>query len=178
MVFFVKSLLTLLAPAVIVSALSVSRFSHDVHQPRELSQNGLPIVRRIPDSDDGSVDPDSDGSDGGGDPGYLSGTQYGQGTFFNTGLGACGYVNSDSDHIAAVSVDLFNSYPGYDGVNPNNNPICGRQVIAHYEEKSTTVTIMDSCPGCALTDLDFTPTAFSDLANQDLGRINISWEWA
>ncbi|KAL4062210.1 RlpA-like double-psi beta-barrel-protein domain-containing protein-containing protein [Scleroderma yunnanense] len=110
-------------------------------------------------------------------PDFMHGTQYGQGTFFNTGLGACGLINENSEHIAAVSNLLFDNYPGYDGGDSDGNPVCGRQVIAYYEGKSTVVTITDSCADCALTDLDFTPTAFSDLADQDIGRIDISWEW-
>ncbi|KIM61694.1 hypothetical protein SCLCIDRAFT_1215786 [Scleroderma citrinum Foug A] len=179
----VAKYLSTLALALMASALITPHLSGDAHHLREVSRNNIPIVARIPDGDDDTDDApddtsDSDGSDSGGDLGYMSGTQYGQGTFFDTGLGACGLVNDNSDHIAAVSVLLFNSYPGYNGLNPNNNPICGRQIIAHYEGKSTTVTVVDSCPGCALKDLDLTPTAFSDLADQDLGRINISWEWA
>ena len=52
------------------------------------------------------------------------------GTYYATGLGACGITNTDSDYIAAVSHTLFDTYPGYNGVNPNNNPICGRKATA------------------------------------------------
>ncbi|KAL4064760.1 RlpA-like double-psi beta-barrel-protein domain-containing protein-containing protein [Scleroderma yunnanense] len=90
-------------------------------------------------------------------PPFLTGTQSGQ--------GACGFINDNSEHIAAVSNFLFDAYPGYDGIDSYN------------QDKSTTVTITDSCDGCALTDIDFTPTAFADLADLDIGRINISWEW-
>ena len=66
------------------------------------------------------------------------------------GLGACGITNKDTDYIAAVSHLLFDNFPyvsaviiprhqithcstflsGYKAGNPNNNPMCGRRVIA------------------------------------------------
>ncbi|KIM67247.1 hypothetical protein SCLCIDRAFT_232592 [Scleroderma citrinum Foug A] len=98
----------------------------------------------------------------------MSGTQSGQGTYYSTGLGACGITNNDGQRIAAVSHLLFDSYP---------NPLCGKQITAYYQGKSTTVTVTDRCQGCAITDLDFSPTAFSDLANESLGRIDITWMW-
>ncbi|KAG1757490.1 RlpA-like double-psi beta-barrel-protein domain-containing protein-containing protein [Suillus lakei] len=109
---------------------------------------------------------------------YLSGTNDGQGTFYETGLGACGITNTDSDYIAAVSHLLFDAFPGYDGVNPNTNPVCNQQVTATYQGKSVTVKITDRCTGCALTDLDFSPSAFDQLAAESLGRIDLSWKWS
>jgi hypothetical protein len=68
------------------------------------------------------------------------------------GLGACGFTNVDTDHICAISEDLFDNYPcvsknfllsswyeqifysGYDGINPNLNPVCnkGIRIICMY----------------------------------------------
>ncbi|THV04868.1 hypothetical protein K435DRAFT_648418, partial [Dendrothele bispora CBS 962.96] len=94
------------------------------------------------------------------------------------GLGACGITNTDTDHIAAVSHLLFDAFPGYNGVNPNSNPVCGKKVKATYQGKSTTVTITDRCEGCAITDLDFSPSAFSDLADFGVGRLSgMTWVW-
>ena len=53
------------------------------------------------------------------------------GTFYATGLGACGITNNDGDYIAAASHILYDSFPGYAGGNPNNNPICGRYATAN-----------------------------------------------
>jgi len=115
---------------------------------------------------------------GGNLPSYLVGTQTGQGTYYGTGLGACGITNNDSQYIAAVSHLLFDTFPGYTSGNPNNNPICGKQVTAHYQGKSVTVTITDRCVGCAITDLDFSPSAFSQIADQSIGRISdMTWDW-
>jgi len=109
----------------------------------------------------------------------LSGPQTGDGTFYATGLGACGITNSNTDFIAAVSFRLFDIYPGYDKINPNTNPVCGKQVTATYKGKSVTVTITDRCTGCAMTDLDFSPSAFDQLADPSIGRIfGMIWNWA
>ncbi|KAF9481356.1 hypothetical protein BDN70DRAFT_803471 [Pholiota conissans] len=111
-------------------------------------------------------------------PSFMVGTQTGQGTFYATGLGACGITNKDTDHIAAVSHLLFDNFPGYNGVNPNNNPLCGRTVTATYQGKSVTVSLTDRCTGCAVTDLDFSPTAFNELADFAVGRISgMTWVW-
>ncbi|KJA29161.1 hypothetical protein HYPSUDRAFT_127841 [Hypholoma sublateritium FD-334 SS-4] len=109
---------------------------------------------------------------------FLVGTQTGQGTFYATGLGACGITNTDTDHIAAVSHLLFDVFPGYNGVNPNSNPLCGKTVTATYQGKSVVVALTDRCTGCALTDLDFSPSAFDILADPSVGRISgMTWVW-
>lgn len=110
---------------------------------------------------------------------YLTGTQTGQGTFYATGLGSCGITNTDTDYIAAVSYLLFDSYPGYDGTNPNNNPVCNKKITATYQGKSVEVTVTDRCTGCAETDLDFSPSAFDQLADETVGRISgMTWVWS
>ncbi|EIM92959.1 uncharacterized protein STEHIDRAFT_46059 [Stereum hirsutum FP-91666 SS1] len=127
---------------------------------------------------------------------YLTGTQSGQGvslcsltvvladaaslgTYYATGLGSCGITNTDTDYIAAVSYLLFDSYPGYDGTNPNNNPVCNKKITATYQGKSVDITVTDRCTGCALTDLDFSPSAFDQLADESVGRISgMTWVWA
>ncbi|OCH95800.1 hypothetical protein OBBRIDRAFT_720074 [Obba rivulosa] len=100
------------------------------------------------------------------------------GTFYATGLGACGITNTDSDFIIAVSHLLFDAFPGYDGVNPNLNPVCNKKIQAHYQGNSVTVTVTDRCTGCAVSDLDFSPAAFSQLADESIGRIfGMTWDW-
>ena len=114
------------------------------------------------------------------------------GTYYATGLGACGIYNVDTDYIAAASHILYDSFPGYAGGNPNANPICGRKATAHCKSclrsllrwalclhllssdqgKSVTVAITDRCEACAEWDLDFSPSAFSQLADESLGRLS------
>ncbi|KAF8622916.1 hypothetical protein AX15_006677 [Amanita polypyramis BW_CC] len=111
-------------------------------------------------------------------PSFLVGTQTGQGTYYATGLGACGITNTDADYIAAVSHLLFDNFPGYDGVNPNSNPVCGKKVKVEYQGKTVTVAITDRCTGCLLTDLDFSPTAFDVLGSPAVGRLfGMQWYW-
>jgi len=111
-------------------------------------------------------------------PSFMVGTQTGQGTFYSTGLGACGITNTDTDYIAAASHLLFDNFPNYLGDNPNKNPMCGRKVIATYKGKSVTVTLTDRCAACAVTDLDFSPSAFKQLADFGVGRISgMTWVW-
>ncbi|KAI0092377.1 loosenin [Irpex rosettiformis] len=101
----------------------------------------------------------------------------GAATFFTPSIGACGKQSTSSDHIVAVSSQFFNSFPGA-GANPNKNPICGKTLTVHFKGKSTKVTVVDSCPGCGLLDLDLSPAAFNDLASPDLGRIQVTWTGA
>lgn len=122
--------------------------------------------------------PDPPKGGNGNEPSFMHGVQRGQGTFYATGLGACGIVNKDTDYIAAVSHQLFDSYPGWDGRNPNNNPMCGRKIRASFGGKSVVVAATDRCEGCKLTDLDFSPSAFSQLNSFDVGRFDgMEWEW-
>lgn len=108
----------------------------------------------------------------------VAGTHSGDGTYYGTGLGACGITNSDSDYIAAVSHTLFDGFPGYNGVNPNSNPVCGKRATAHYNGKSVSFTVTDRCVGCAEWDLDFSPAAFSQLADESVGRLHgVTWSF-
>jgi hypothetical protein len=107
----------------------------------------------------------------------MVGTQSGEGTFYATGLGACGFTNNDGEDIAAVSHLLFDTFPGWDGQNPNKNPMCGRKVKAYRGDKSVVVTLVDRCTECALTDLDFSPHAYNILGAPVDGRIPIKWDW-
>lgn len=101
--------------------------------------------------------------------------QSGEGTFYSTGLGSCGVTSSDTDYIIAISQELYDKYT-VNG-NPNNNSLCGKKIRAFYNGNSVDVTVVDRCEGCAYNDLDFSPSAFDQLASQSLGRIDITWEW-
>lgn len=108
------------------------------------------------------------------------GVQAGDGTFFDTsvGLGACGFQNNNNQFVAAVSHALFDSFPGYAGGNPNNNPICGRSAVAVFNGRSIEFTIVDRCAGCGgFGDVDFTPAAFNELVGSLApGRVNgVRW---
>lgn len=100
----------------------------------------------------------------------------GEGTYYSTGLGACGQTNSDTDYIVAISHELYDKYTP--NGNPNKNTLCGKKIQASYQGKSVEVTVVDRCEGCSYYDLDFSPSAFSQIADQSLGRIDITWKWA
>ncbi|TCD61310.1 hypothetical protein EIP91_008638, partial [Steccherinum ochraceum] len=103
----------------------------------------------------------------------------GDGTFYAPGLNACGTVDNNDSMIAAIGHAAFDSFPGYSGGNPNNNPICNKQVTAHYQGKSVSVRITDRCGGCDIaTSLDFSPKAFAMLADPSVGRIHgVTWSY-
>ncbi|KAJ7155636.1 plant expansin [Mycena filopes] len=100
----------------------------------------------------------------------------GDGTFFEPGLGACGIQNTAQDAIVAVGHGVFDTFPGATP-NPNLNPICGKQIQATFGGKSIIVTVEDRCAGCAgAADLDFSPSAFAQLADPSVGRIHgVEW---
>ncbi|KIK70644.1 hypothetical protein GYMLUDRAFT_32684 [Collybiopsis luxurians FD-317 M1] len=106
---------------------------------------------------------------------YTGGT--GQGTYYDTGLTSCGQTYTNSDLIVALSHLFYDTYPGAT-VNPNNNPVCGKKLTAHYQGKSVQVTVADRCTACQMYDLDFTPTAFQTLAGLSVGRISgVTWKF-
>jgi hypothetical protein len=110
--------------------------------------------------------------------GFFSGINSCQLTFFQTGLGACGIDNDDSQFIVAISIELFNDIPGYDGENPNNNPACNRLIKITYQGNSITVKVVDACQACGRTSLDLSFAAFMALAPLALGRLfGATWEW-
>ncbi|KLO11972.1 hypothetical protein SCHPADRAFT_941619 [Schizopora paradoxa] len=103
----------------------------------------------------------------------------GNATLLTERLGACGeLVVPDGDFIAAVSQELFDSFPGATA-NPYNNSICGRSVdiFANINGLSITVTIVDSCPTCTNEgNLELSSAAFEALGSFDVGRIDgIIW---
>lgn len=49
-----------------------------------------------------------------------AGVHVGDATFYDVGMGACGVYNVPTDFIAAVSHELYDTFPGYSGGNPNN----------------------------------------------------------
>ncbi|KAG8898579.1 hypothetical protein FRC00_002621 [Tulasnella sp. 408] len=132
------------------------------------------------DEDDDTKDDDNKGDDDKDDDNGSSGdgkTYTGDATFYETGLNACGTVDKPTDMIAAIAWQNFDSYPGANG-NSNENPICGKQVEACWQDNCVTVRIHDRCGGCQANDLDFSPAAFKKLADLDLGRLKgMKWRY-
>lgn len=93
---------------------------------------------------------------------------------YEAGLGACGWYNSDSDYIVAISELIFLTWPGATD-NPNDNPVCGKKIRATYAGKSVDVTVVDYCVGCSNPwHLDMSPGAFQQLNTLDNGMMTSS----
>jgi len=92
--------------------------------------------------------------------------------------GACGQIHNDNEYVCAVAHGTFDTYPGA-GADPNTNPICGQNLKATYDGKSVVVKVVDRCADCDIpTSIDLSPVAFSQLADQSVGRLyNVLWEW-
>lgn len=86
-------------------------------------------------------------------------------TYFYPGLGACGQTNNNNDAVAAVSPAVYAS-----------GGACGKTATIHYQGKSTTVKVVDLCPGCSTGSIDVSPSAFQKLASLDAGRVQVTWE--
>ena len=106
----------------------------------------------------------------------ANGTHHGDGTCYDTGLGACGQYSRNRQLVAAVSVGVYGSHP-----NPNNAPICGRQACVQRLDGSrrVTVTIVDKCMGCKHGGIDLSLGAASRLKVAgdcvSFGRIPVKW---
>lgn len=108
---------------------------------------------------------------------YTSPPFTGAATFYNTGLGACGIVNTDTDPIVAISRDLFEQYNPASG-DPNENALCGRKVEISWKGKKVLAYATDECPGCEGTSLDCSPSVFDQLDERKKGVLEgISWRF-
>ncbi|WP_416982476.1 RlpA-like double-psi beta-barrel domain-containing protein [Streptomyces sp. T028] len=98
---------------------------------------------------------------------------YGSITWYNpsVGVGACGEWHGDNELVAAVSSQLYGSYP-----NPNNSPVCGKYVIVYGPSGTATwAKIVDKCPTCGPYDVDLSPAAFDVISDLGVGRFSTYW---
>jgi len=97
------------------------------------------------------------------------------------GFGSCGYQNTSTEAICAISHFVFDA--ASTSSNPNDNPLCGKMIrITRYDptvggNRSVDVEVVDRCVGCAATDLDLSLSMFTDLAEVAQGRVVGSWAW-
>jgi len=92
----------------------------------------------------------------------------GRGTWYYTGLGACGWTNSNSQLVVAMPQSLYDA---------NNGKNCGQSVYITYGSKSVTAEMVDSCPGCGGNDLDMSEATFKSLAPLSDGVIEVEWQF-
>ncbi|KAJ3475002.1 hypothetical protein NLI96_g12121 [Meripilus lineatus] len=95
-------------------------------------------------------------------------THSGRATWFNPGLGACGFVDGDNSPIVAISHLIYGS-----GGNCNQ----WMQVTNTANGKSVYVKTRDECEGCGQYDIDLSPSAFSSIGNLDTGVLNVQWHF-
>ncbi|CAG8526471.1 23443_t:CDS:2, partial [Dentiscutata erythropus] len=93
-------------------------------------------------------------------------------SFFHPDVGACGKKNTDHDFVCGISKERFGDSP-----DPNKNPNCGRQIKVTRGSKTVTVTVEDICTGCHKDDLNLSPDAFDQIADQSAGRVDCTWEF-
>ncbi|KAN0097953.1 RlpA-like double-psi beta-barrel-containing domain containing protein [Tylopilus felleus] len=94
---------------------------------------------------------------------YLSGT------YFEVGLGACGDVDVDTEHIVALSFPLFG--PGYPGEH------CGKWVAITANGVTAYGKVHDKCSACGMYDLDMSPSLFTVFDPLPIGVVPITWHF-
>lgn len=131
------------------------------------------------DESDSSPDPKLSESEANGDSDNSSGKNNGGSdshsgdlTYYDVGLGACGFDDSgkdDSENIAALSHLLM-------GTQSNGNPMCDQTITISANGKTATVTVRDKCMGCDKDDVDVSKAAFKELfGGLDEGRTQVEW---
>lgn len=100
-------------------------------------------------------------------------------TYYDPGLGACGFTSGPSEDIVAISQAIFDAYLPASG-NPNNNPLCGKYVSITGEDGSAySAKIVDRCTGCTQGSLDLSPAFFKKVVPTGDGRVpGVKWSFA
>lgn len=99
----------------------------------------------------------------------------GDGTFYAAGTGNCGGQNTEWDSIVAISKSLYNSNLASNGWVSN---FCNQCISISYNGKTKKAKIVDSCPECAEYDLDMSKSLFTFFADESVGRMKVSWDFA
>ncbi|KAN0090815.1 RlpA-like double-psi beta-barrel-containing domain containing protein [Tylopilus felleus] len=99
--------------------------------------------------------------------GNVTTTFTGEGTWFDVGLGACGFNNVNTDLIVALPTSQYGT-----------GQYCNQYVTITNTQTSKTAfaRVRDKCPGCQTGHLDMSPGLFEALGAQlSQGVIPISW---
>ncbi|EJT98499.1 barwin-like endoglucanase [Dacryopinax primogenitus] len=94
----------------------------------------------------------------------------GRATWFEVGLGACGYTDTDADYVVALNAPQYTS-----------GDFCNRFLLVSNSDTgaSAVAKVRDECPGCAEGSLDMSPDLFKALSSGGLdeGVFPISWQF-
>jgi expansin (peptidoglycan-binding protein) len=85
-------------------------------------------------------------------------------TYYEPGLGACGWTNSDSEYVVALSPSQYGGS-------------CGKMISIAKDGKTVQAKVVDLCPGCASGAIDVSSTAFRALADLSVGRTKCTWSF-
>ncbi|KAH7208469.1 uncharacterized protein BKA55DRAFT_489117, partial [Fusarium redolens] len=97
---------------------------------------------------------------------------YGDLTFFNLGLGACGKDYSGQDETASV-VALSHLLMGDLS---NNNLFCGKGVVIKVGGREVKAVVQDKCMGCEINDIDVSKKVFQEVfGSLTVGREKVEW---
>ncbi|KAK3075277.1 hypothetical protein LTR53_001555 [Teratosphaeriaceae sp. CCFEE 6253] len=101
-----------------------------------------------------------------------SGSTYtGDITYYDVGLGSCGWTNDDSEAIVAIPHGMMEN-----GINPNLNPLCGQYITISYAGATHQAKVVDTCGGCDGQAIDLSPTLFAAVAPSGDGRVHdVEW---
>ncbi|VEU24338.1 DEKNAAC105571 [Brettanomyces naardenensis] len=103
-----------------------------------------------------------------------TGTVYsGRGTYYEVGSDNCGTSSTNEDFVCAIAKSLYDTAANSESI----STYCGKYINANYNGKSVRVKVVDSCQSCTDNDLDFSPSAFQQLADLSIGVLQIDWSW-
>ncbi|ORX81624.1 hypothetical protein K493DRAFT_241612 [Basidiobolus meristosporus CBS 931.73] len=94
----------------------------------------------------------------------------GEATYYDPGLGACEVVSRADELVAALSPAQFGIFP-----RPRDSPACGVCLNVYGPKGTVQVIVVDVCPRCKEGDIDISPAAFNQIADQRDGRVPITW---
>ncbi|KAJ1971237.1 Non-catalytic module expn protein [Dimargaris xerosporica] len=101
----------------------------------------------------------------------------GDATWYETGVGACGWTNQGTELVAALSYKLYDKFTK--GGNPNNNSKCGKYLDIYNLQsgKAVRVKVVDKCMGCSENSVDLSKAAFEKLNDLGVGRFPMVWHF-
>lgn len=113
------------------------------------------------------------GASSGGACGEIGGQCSGDITYYEAGLGACGWTNDGS------SEDVFALAHGMMGTQSNGNPFCGRMATIKVAGKpEVKAKLVDKCMGCEGQSIDLSSHLFNQLSEEATGRLHgVEWHF-